>query len=90
MLLNPPWATVTNAGVRGVRLVSVTAEGEAGHVCLSSFHHPLSLPPFPVRVLLMMFFFLNQNTQTINFSAFHQRCSTARDRRGVNGEERTL
>lgn len=60
MLLNPPWAMVTNAGVRVVRPVSVTPEGEAGHVCLSAvFHHPLSLPPFPLRVLLMMFFFLN-------------------------------
>lgn len=47
MLLNPPWATVTNAGVRGVRPVSVTPEGEAGHVCLSVVFPP---PPFPAPI----------------------------------------
>lgn len=43
-----------------------------GWPCLSvcSLSTIPSLPPFPLRVLLMMFFFLNQDTQTPNFSHF--------------------
>lgn len=57
---------MTNAGVRGVRPVSMTREGEAGHACLSVVFPP---PPFPAPIPTQgaindVFLFKSRHTDT--------------------------